>query len=180
MKAMVPVLVMLSAALLASAPASAWVVDLPDSLSAGTGLVRLSDLSLTQVLPDAAGIVIADGGAPGETTLVTRQGVLRRLVVAGLAANVQLTGAMRCVIRFGGGNLAPETLQAEAERVVARLLPAAPKAPRRSGRRSRCLPARCRRRVPGRWTANGTSRCPRAAASCDWCSRTAGSRATCR
>ena len=94
--------VMLSSALLAPAPASAWVVDLPDSLSAGTGLVRLSDLSLTPVLPDAAGIVIADGGAPGETTMVTRQGVLRRLVVAGLAATVQMTGATRCVIRFGG------------------------------------------------------------------------------
>jgi flagella basal body P-ring formation protein FlgA len=118
--------VMLSSALLAPAPASAWVVDLPDSLSAGTGLVRLSDLSLTPVLPDAAGIVIADGGAPGETTMVTRQGVLRRLVVAGLAATVQMTGATRCVIRFGGGNLAPEALQAEAERVVNGLLPPTP------------------------------------------------------
>lgn len=126
MKTAVLALLMLSTALLAPAPAPAWVVDLPDSLSAGTGLVRLRDLSLTPVLPEAADIVIADGGAPGETTLVTRQGVLRRLVVAGLAATVQLTGATRCVIRFGGGNLAPETLQVEAERVVARLLPAAP------------------------------------------------------
>lgn len=126
MKTVALVLVMLAAALLAPAPASAWIVDLPDSLSGGSGLVRLADLSLTPVLPEAAGIVIAEGGAPGETTLVTRQGVLRRLVVAGLAANVQLTGATRCIIRFGGGNLDPDLLQAEAERVVNGLLPPTP------------------------------------------------------
>ena len=116
----------LAAALLASAPAAAWVVDLPDSLSAASGTVRLADLSLAPVPAAAADIVIADGGAPGEMTFVTRQGVLRRLVVAGLAADVQLAGSTRCTIRFGGGALDPATLQAEAERVVGTLLPVAP------------------------------------------------------
>ena len=126
MKSLVLALSIAFAASLAPAVAPAWVVDLPDSLSAGSGLVRLADVSLTPVLPDAAGIVIAEGGAPGETTMVTRQGVLRRLVVAGLASEVQLTGAPRCIIRFGCGNLDPSALQAEAERIVNGLLPPTP------------------------------------------------------
>lgn len=120
------ILTLLGLALLAPAPAGAWTVTLPDSLSVPAGVVRLGDLSLAPVPPEVAQMAVAEAGLAGETYIVTRQGVLRRLVAAGQAGAVQLTGAVRCVIRFGGGGIDPTALQAEAERVVGKLLPVAP------------------------------------------------------
>jgi flagella basal body P-ring formation protein FlgA len=112
---------------LSSPPAvRAWTVSLPDSLTATGDVVRLAELSTVPVPAEMATLLVAEAGQPGETALVTRQGVLRRLVTNGQANAVQFTGAVRCVIRFGGGKLAPDLLQAEVERVVQALLPDAP------------------------------------------------------
>lgn len=116
----------LLAALLAPPVAAAWVVVLPDSLTVTTEVVRLGDLSLAPVPPEAAAVLVAEAGQAGQTALVTRQGVLRRLVALGQAEQVQLAGAARCVIRFGGADVDPAALQAEAERLAQGLLPAAP------------------------------------------------------
>lgn len=106
--------------------AYAWTVSLPDSLTATDTVVRLGELSTVPVPEPMATLLVAEAGQPGETALVTRQGVLRRLVANGQASAVQFTGATRCVIRFGGGKADAAQLRAEAERVVASLLPPAP------------------------------------------------------
>jgi flagella basal body P-ring formation protein FlgA len=113
-------------ALLAPPAACAWTVSLPDSLTATGNVVRLSELSTMSVPAEMANLVVAEAGQVGETALVTRQGVLRRLVTNGQANAVQFIGAARCVIRFGGGKVDAELLRAEVERVVAALLPTAP------------------------------------------------------
>lgn len=110
--------------LLLAGSASAWTVVLPDSLTAAGSVVRLGDLSLSPVPPEAAGVLMAEADRTGESTYVTRQGVLRRLVALGQADAVQLAGAERCVIRFGGAALDPAALQSEAERLAGTLLPA--------------------------------------------------------
>jgi flagella basal body P-ring formation protein FlgA len=116
----------LLAALVAPAAASAWTVDLPDSLTVPVGIVRLADLSRTPVPAAVADLLVAEPGSAGDITLVSRQGVLRRLVVQGQAAAVQFTGAPRCLLRFGGVTVDPGLLQAEAERVLGALVPTAP------------------------------------------------------
>jgi flagella basal body P-ring formation protein FlgA len=120
-----PALAMLLA-LLAPLAACAWTVSLPDSLTATGEVVRLAELSTMPVPAEMANLLVAEVGQPGETALVTRQGVLRRLVTNGQASAVQFTGATRCVIRFGGGKVEADLLRAEVERVVAALLPAVP------------------------------------------------------
>ncbi|MBK8166099.1 MAG: flagellar basal body P-ring formation protein FlgA [bacterium] len=114
-------------------PASAawgWTVVLPDSVTVATAVVRLGDLVLEPVPTEAASVLVAEASPGASTALVTRQGVLRRLVALSLADDVRLAGAARCVVRFGGRSLDPGVLQAEAEMVVAALLPpAAPGAP---------------------------------------------------
>ena len=112
--------------LLVAVAAHAWTVSLPDSLTATGDVVRLAELSTVPVPAEMANLLVAEAGQAGETALVTRQGVLRRLVVNGQASAVQFTGATRCVIRFGGGRVDPDQLRAEAERVVAALLPTVP------------------------------------------------------
>jgi flagella basal body P-ring formation protein FlgA len=114
------------AVLLAPLAAHAWTVSLPDSLTASGNVVRLAELSTVPVPAEMANLLVAEAGQAGETALVTRQGVLRRLVTNGQASAVRFTGATRCAIRFGGGKVDAELLRAEAERVVTALLPAAP------------------------------------------------------
>jgi flagella basal body P-ring formation protein FlgA len=117
--------ILLLLALLAPGAASAWLVVLPDSLTVATEVVRLGEVSLSPVPAEAAAVLLAEAGEQGGSTIVTRQGVLRRLVALGLADAVQLDGAKRCVIRFGGALIDPSALQVEAERLVGTLLPAA-------------------------------------------------------
>ena len=126
MRARAGILALVLAGLSVPAAAGAWTVDLPDSLTVPVGIVRLGDLSRTPVPPEVAGLLVAEPGEAGDTRLLSRQGVLRRLVVDGKAAAVQFTGAPRCLLRFGGATIDPGLLQAEAERVVAALLPTAP------------------------------------------------------
>lgn len=117
---------LLLVALLAPAAARAWSVVLPDSLTVTADVVRLGDIVLEPVPAEAAGLLVAEAPRGGGTSLVTRQGVLRRLVALGQAEAVQLSGATRCVIRFGGQAVDAAALQAEAEKLVGALLPATP------------------------------------------------------
>ncbi|MBM4129404.1 flagellar basal body P-ring formation protein FlgA [bacterium] len=111
--------------LLPAAAAQAWTVVLPDSATVAAAVVRLGDIVLEPVPAQAAALLVAEAGPGDATALVTRQGILRRLVTASLADGVRLSGATRCRIRFGGRPLDPAALQAEAERLVAALLPEA-------------------------------------------------------
>lgn len=106
--------------------ARAWTVVLPDSATVASAVVRLGDIVLEPVPAEAAAVLVAEAGPGDAMALVTRQGVLRRLVAASLADGVRLTGATRCRVRFGGRPLDPAALQVEAERLLAALLPAAP------------------------------------------------------
>ena len=116
--------------LLPASVAGAWTIVLPDSATATGPVVRLGDIATGPLPAEAAAVLVAEAAPGADTALVTRQGVLRRLVAATLADGVQLAGAARCVVRFGGRPLEPEALQAAAEQVVAGLLPpAGPGAP---------------------------------------------------
>lgn len=112
-------------ALLAPGAVAAWTVVLPDSATVATGVARLGDIALEPLPFEAAAILVAEAGPDGATTVVTRQGVLRRLVASAMAGGVQMAGATRCVVRFGGRVVEPGALLAEAERVLGALLPAA-------------------------------------------------------
>ena len=116
--------------LLPAAAAGAWTIVLPDSATATGPVVRLGDIASGPLPAEAAAILVAEAVPGSDTALVTRQGVLRRLVASTLADGVQLAGAARCIVRFGGHALDPAALQAAAEQIVAGLLPpAAPGAP---------------------------------------------------
>lgn len=124
MTARIRLALLLSLALSATA-AQAWTVVLPDTVTVATAVARLGDIALEPVPAEAAAVLVAEAGPGASTALVTRQGVLRRLVALSLADDVRLAGAARCVVRFGGRALDPSALRAAAEKAVAALLPAA-------------------------------------------------------
>lgn len=118
-------LALLLSLVLPATAARAWTVVLPDSVTVAAAVVRLGDIALGPVPAEAGAVLVAEAGPGASTALVTRQGVLRRLVALSLADDVRMAGAARCVVRFGGRTLDPTAVQTEAERVVAALLPAA-------------------------------------------------------
>lgn len=123
-------LALLLSLVLPATAARAWTVVLPDSVTVAASVVRLGDIAVGPLPAAAAAVLVAEAGPGASTALVTRQGVLRRLVALSLADEVRLAGAARCVVRFGGRSLDPAELQAEAERVLSTLLPEpAPGAP---------------------------------------------------
>lgn len=122
---LLPAAMLAAVALATASAAAAWTVVLPDSVTVASGVARLGDLALEPVPVEVAAVLVAEAGPDGGTVVVTRQGVLRRLVAASLAGSVQLAGAPRCVVRFGGRTLDAGALEAEAARVIGTLLPAA-------------------------------------------------------
>lgn len=105
--------------------ARAWDLVMPDTLNAGGGPVTLAALSTEPVPAGAAPMVVVPGGRPGTTVTVSRQGLLRKLVEAGLADRVRMRGASRTTVVFGGGSLDQEELKDAVRRSVQPLVPGA-------------------------------------------------------
>lgn len=112
--------------LAAAVPAAAWNLDLPDTLWVDGGPVTLQELALGPVPAAAADLVVHGGGRPNTTVELTRQGLLRRLVDAGLARQVRLGGAERSVLVFDGRNIATEELADAVRREIRPFVPSGP------------------------------------------------------
>ncbi|MCP4572057.1 MAG: flagellar basal body P-ring formation protein FlgA [bacterium] len=113
-------------ALAASAgPARAWDLVLPDTVVARDGALSLAELAEGPVPAVAADLMICGAGRPGTAVEVSRAGVLRRLVSAGLAREVRMRGPVATVVIFAGRSLAPLELQESVRRMVQPLVPPA-------------------------------------------------------
>jgi flagella basal body P-ring formation protein FlgA len=110
-------------AALAPTDAPAWVLDLADHVEAAPGNVRVADLARGEVPAAAGEVVVVPGAQPGLDVTVTRPTVLRRLVMAGLAAGVSLQGAERCRISIAGEPIASEELEERVRAVLVAHLP---------------------------------------------------------
>jgi len=98
--------------------ASAWSLDLADSVSVRPGNIRVADLCRSPVPESAGAVVVVPGGRPGFNCEVTRQTILRRLVMAGLAEGVSLQGSARCQVSVNGEALAATELEERIRQVV--------------------------------------------------------------
>jgi len=96
------ILATMAAVLVTAAIAGAWTLDLAETVEVDGSTVRLSDVTDAEVPAAAADLVVAGGGRPGAAVTVTGRAILRRLVMAGLADEVILTGSDRCRITFAG------------------------------------------------------------------------------
>lgn len=115
----------LAALAAAAGPAGAWELVLPDTVIAAGASLSLEELAAGPVSAAAADLVVCGEGRPGTSVTVSRAGLLRRLVSAGLARNVRLRGADQTVIVFAGHVPAPLELQESARRGVQHLVPSA-------------------------------------------------------
>lgn len=106
--------------------ASAWTLALCDSVTVGPGNITVAELSRDEVPAEAGAVVIVPGGRPGFGCEVTRQTVLRRLVMAGLAQDVALAGARTCHVRVSGASVAHSELQDRIRQQALAYLPPAP------------------------------------------------------
>lgn len=114
----------LSLGICASAQAS-WRLDLPESVIVDAPCVRLSDVVSTPV-PSAVGELILIGqGEAGSAVSITRQVILRKLVMAGLASGVIMQGSPEVLIQFQGSEVSTDTLQQEIRREIQHLVPPA-------------------------------------------------------
>ncbi len=103
----------------------AWTLALRDSVAVAGPRVRLGDVAEGPLPPRAAALVLGSGG-PGRTLRLTAKGILRRLVTAGLAAEVRLAGAERCRVRLGGRPVAAGPVRERVEALLGERLPAGP------------------------------------------------------
>ncbi len=111
-----------------SASGLSWTLDLPPRATVAGNTARLADLGGADVPVDAARLAVAVGGSPGQTRVVSARGILRQLVLAGLAEGVRLTGAETCTLQFAGAELPADSVLARVTAAMARLLPPSPAA----------------------------------------------------
>ncbi len=110
--------------------AGAWTLDVPDSVVVSAANVRVADLVAGPVPAGPGAVVIAAGGRPGTAIEVTARAILRRLAMAGHAADVSLKGAERCRILFAGGAVPPDLLRRRlGDLLQPQVPPADPQAP---------------------------------------------------
>lgn len=108
---------------LGTGTATAWTLVLADHAAVSPGNVRVADLAVGDVPEPAGRVVIIPGVQPGFAGEVSARTILRRLVLAGQAAGLQLAGATACRITASGATVATDDL---TERVRALLTPHAP------------------------------------------------------
>jgi len=111
-------------ALLPSA-AAAWTLDLADTVRVTGTAARVADLARGEVPTAAGAVVVASGGRPGASVVISARSVLRRLTLAGLADGLALRGADRCRIVFVGQEVPRDDLLAAIRTALAAGLPAA-------------------------------------------------------
>ncbi|MFN2371920.1 MAG: flagellar basal body P-ring formation chaperone FlgA [Candidatus Krumholzibacteriia bacterium] len=114
-----------AALVLGSAPAGAWDLVLPDTVTVAGTTATVADLARGPVPAAVAPVVVHAGGVPGTCVTVSDRGVLRRLVSAGVAGGVRMRGAGECVVVFAGRLVGTDELHEAARRAVQPLVPAA-------------------------------------------------------
>ncbi len=111
---------------LSSSPALAiakWRVELPDTVIVEGGTAYLRDVSAVPVPAAVGRLVVHAGAAPNTAVVITRQGVLRKLVTAGKSAGVSFRGAESCQVVFAGRELSTSALSGEIRQAVQALVP---------------------------------------------------------
>jgi flagella basal body P-ring formation protein FlgA len=103
----------------------AWNLSLPDTVQATSGVITLGDLASGPVPAGARDLVIRAGLEPNTVVTVSRQDVLRRLVTAGLASGVRMTGAPVSRVMVSGRELSLQELEKEVRRCIRELVPVA-------------------------------------------------------
>jgi len=103
----------------------AWSLAMPDTLRVNDGLVTLGDLATGPVPTQARDLVIRAGLEPNTVASVSRQDVLRRLVTAGLARGVRITGPGSSLILCEGRKLTIPDLEKEVGKEIQHLVPSA-------------------------------------------------------
>jgi flagella basal body P-ring formation protein FlgA len=117
------------------ASALPWTLDLPSRATVFGSTARLADLVEADGIgaalpPDAAQLAVAAGGTPGQTRVISARGILRQLVLAGLADGVRMAGAEKCTLQFSGAELSADSVLARVTAALKPLLPtSAPQAP---------------------------------------------------
>lgn len=119
---LIPVLALLSAAGPVCA-AGNWNLVLPDTVVLTDDLATLEDIARGPIPAYAQDIVIRAGLEPNSVVTVSRQDVLRRLVTAGLAHGVRLTGAERSHLIYEGVRVDAEALEKELRQAMQPLVP---------------------------------------------------------
>ena len=115
---------------LAPTAATAWTLDLADTVRVESATVRVADVARGPVPAAAGAVVVASGGRPGAAVDVSARAILRRLALAGHADGLVLAGAARCRILFAGTAVAHDALVEAVRTALAPGLPAAaPEAP---------------------------------------------------
>jgi flagella basal body P-ring formation protein FlgA len=103
--------------------AGAWNLVLPDTVVLDHDLATLGDVAAGPVPVQTRELVIRAGLKPNGVVTVSRQDILRRLVTAGLAHGVRLTGASQSHLIFTGRELDIGEIQREVRGVVQPLVP---------------------------------------------------------
>jgi flagella basal body P-ring formation protein FlgA len=106
-------------------PAWGWNLVLPDTVVLDQDLALLGDLAVGPVPAGAQDLIIRAGLQPNTVVTVSRQDILRRLVTAGLARGVRLSGARHCQVVFHGRDLEAGDIQLEVRRILQPLVPPA-------------------------------------------------------
>jgi flagella basal body P-ring formation protein FlgA len=117
-------------ALAGPALAAPWTLRLAPAVTVPAGPVRLADVARDPPPPEAADLLVCEGGRPGSVAVVDRRLVLRRLAAAHLAAGVRLAGPAECRVSFQGKPVSAEALRAWLLEALTPWIPAAePSAP---------------------------------------------------
>ncbi len=105
--------------------AGTWNLVLPDTVILNNDLATLGEVASRPVPAYAQDLVIRSGLKPNSVVEVSRQDILRRLVTAGMARGVRLTGASHCQLIFAGRELTNGDIQREVRRTIQPLVPPA-------------------------------------------------------
>jgi flagella basal body P-ring formation protein FlgA len=118
--------VLVTACLLLPVAAGAWTLELADTVEVAGERVTVADVARGAVPGDAGAVVLVGGGRPGASVEIGARTVLRRLVMAGLADGVSLSGAASCRVEFGGRAVATGDLADAVRQALAPHVPPAP------------------------------------------------------
>ncbi len=103
--------------------AGTWNLVLPDTVFLDDDVATLGVVATGPVPAGARDLVIRAGLKPNSVVEVSRQDILRRLVTAGLARGVRMTGASHSQLIFQGRRLTDGDIQREVRRAIQPLVP---------------------------------------------------------
>jgi flagella basal body P-ring formation protein FlgA len=103
--------------------AGTWNLVMPDTVILDDDVATLGDVATGPVPAQARDLVIRAGLKPNSVVEVSRQDILRRLVTAGLARGVRMTGASHSQLVFAGRELTDGDIRREVRRAIQPLVP---------------------------------------------------------